>query len=264
MRLMRELRCFPAGECADADPLNSWASAPGRGGFEMFWVLRAVVEGAVDPQTGYLCDIKQIDTVLRRFVVARLRRRAAESSARTSAVAPALIETFPPAAEHCPAGASLKSLQLFVSPLLSFTIEDGDLQMVRLTQSFEFSASHRLYCEDFSDEENRRVFGKCSNPNGHGHNYVVEVTVCGTPDAITGTIVDGPHFQQRVKDLVIDRFDHKHLNLDCDEFKSLNPSVENIARVIWDRLDGGFERGQLTVVRVWETPKTYAECAGRV
>ena len=135
--------------------------------------------------------------------------------------------------------------------------------MVHLTQSFEFSASHRLYCADFTDEENRRVFGKCSNPNGHGHNYVVEVTVAGTPDAATGTIIDEPHFERTVKDLVIDRLDHQHLNLDCDEFKSLNPSVENIARVIWNRLDGAFQRGQLAAVRVWETPKTYAECTGR-
>lgn len=136
--------------------------------------------------------------------------------------------------------------------------------MIRLTQSFEFAAAHRLYCPELDDQENQRLFGKCSNPNGHGHNYVLEVTVGGEPDEATGTIVDPPHFERTVNQRVIERFDHKHLNLDCAEFQSLNPSVENIARVIWDRLDGGFERCRLLGIRVWETPKTYAEyCGGK-
>ena len=133
--------------------------------------------------------------------------------------------------------------------------------MVRLTRSFEFSAAHRLYCEDFTDEENRRMFGKCSNPHGHGHNYVLEVTVGGTPEEI-GTVIDPPHLDEIVNERVIEPFDHKNLNVECDDFKALNPSVENIARAIWKRLEGVFEGCELVSVRVWETPKTYAEYAG--
>ena len=134
--------------------------------------------------------------------------------------------------------------------------------MVRLTQSFEFSASHRLHSESLSEEQNQVVFGKCANPNGHGHNYVLEVTICGTPDEPSGTLTDLPRFERIVKERVIDRFDHKYLNLDCTEFRSLNPSVENIARVIWQRLEGALAPSTLASVRVWETPKTCAECTG--
>jgi 6-pyruvoyltetrahydropterin/6-carboxytetrahydropterin synthase len=134
--------------------------------------------------------------------------------------------------------------------------------VIQVTQSFEFSASHRLYCSSMSEDENRQVFGKCANKNGHGHNYVVEVTTCGQPHDTTGTVVDLASAQRVVKDRVIDRFDHKHLNHDCEEFRSMNPSVENIARVVWDRLHGQFGQAELARVRVWETPKTYAEYDG--
>ena len=131
--------------------------------------------------------------------------------------------------------------------------------MVSVTESFEFAASHRLYCPSMSEEENRALFGKCANPNGHGHNYVVEVTVRGTPDPTTGRIVDIQEMESIVKEQVVDRFDHKHLNLDCPEFADLNPSVENITTVIWELLDGQLEPARLSKIRVWETPKTYAE-----
>jgi 6-pyruvoyltetrahydropterin/6-carboxytetrahydropterin synthase len=131
--------------------------------------------------------------------------------------------------------------------------------MVQLTRSFEFSAAHRLYCANLSDEENHRLFGKCSNPHGHGHNYVVEVTVGGTPDAVSGTIVDMPAFDRTVQETVIVPFDHKNLNVECPEFSDLNPSVENIARVIFQRLESALDRGTLLNIRVWETPKTYAD-----
>ena len=133
--------------------------------------------------------------------------------------------------------------------------------MVSVTESFEFAAAHRLYCPSMSKEENRALFGKCANPNGHGHNYVFEVTVRGTPDATTGRIVDIQEMESIVKERIVDRFDHKHLNLDCPEFADLNPSVENIAMVIWNLLDGRLESARLSKVRVWETPKTYAEIA---
>ena len=134
--------------------------------------------------------------------------------------------------------------------------------MMRLTQSFEFSAAHRLFCAELSDAENRRLFGKCSNPNGHGHNYVLEVTVCGTHGSDKGTVTDIGHIDRVVLERVIEPFDHKNLNLECPEFAQLNPSVENIARVIWDRLNGAFTGCRLASVRVWETPKTCAEYTG--
>ena len=134
--------------------------------------------------------------------------------------------------------------------------------MIQMTEQFEFSAAHRLYCPDLSSEENLRIFGKCANPNGHGHNYVLDVTVAGDVSATTGSIVELASFEHTVVQRVIEPFDHKNLNLDCAEFADLNPTVENIARAIWTRLKGRFQPARLVSVRLWETPKTCAEFRG--
>ncbi len=134
--------------------------------------------------------------------------------------------------------------------------------MIELTQCFEFSASHRLHVARLSDEDNRRYFGKCNNPHGHGHNYQVEVTIGRQVPDEAGTVLPLPRFEDIVKHEVIDRLDHTHLNADVPEFAELNPSVENIARTIWSYLDGKLAPATLRRVRVWETGKTYAEYAG--
>ncbi|MBX9652136.1 6-carboxytetrahydropterin synthase [bacterium] len=133
--------------------------------------------------------------------------------------------------------------------------------MIHLTEQFEFSASHRLHCPGLSDQENKTLFGKCNNPSGHGHNYVVEVTVEGKPDS-TGRLLALPDLEQIVNRAVIDRFDHKHLNEDTVEFRSMNPTVENIARVTWDLLVNAVAPVTLRNVRIYETPKTWADYSG--
>lgn len=262
MKLMREVRCFPAGEDKHAGA-NTWAGTPRAGGFEPFWALRAVVEGPVDDRTGYVCDIRPLDEALRRLIVPALLA-AAEAPARKEGdgVPPALIAAFALASEGWPPPTDFCSLELSVSPLLRYTATSGEPGMVRLTQSFEFSAAHRLFCETLTDEQNSALFGKCSNPHGHGHNYVLEVTVCGEPDPQTGIVIELPALQRIVAERVVDRFDHKNLNVECAEFSALNPSVENIARVIWNRLVDAFASCRLVNVRVWETPKTYADFDG--
>lgn len=262
MRLVREVRCFPASGGSDAGSTNSWAGSSATGWIGPFWVVRAALEGTIDEQTGYICGISEIDSLIRDHVVPPLHKRLGHGPTTPAALGRALLDVFPSAAARCPQPGSLVSITLGVSPFLHLSVTSGENSMVRLTQSFEFSASHRLYCESLSEEQNRRVFGKCANPNGHGHNYVLEVTICGTPDERSGTLKDLPQFERIVKECVIDRFDHKCLNLDCAEFRSLNPSVENIARIIWQRLTGALEPSTLASVRVWETPKTCAECTG--
>ncbi len=125
--------------------------------------------------------------------------------------------------------------------------------MVRLSQKFEFSASHRLHNPALSPDENRRRFGKCNNPLGHGHNYELQVTVTTAPDAA----VDLPALERLVNDAVVDRFDHRYLNEEIAEFKTVMPSVENIARVAFELLKPRVQ--QLASVTVWETSKTWCE-----
>ena len=259
MRLMREIRCFATD--GNATCQNSWAGSSERDAVAPFWVLRAVIDGPVAPQTGYLCDIKEIDAVLRTEVLPQL---VAEKSSEPglAALASRLVGAASTAAAQLPSPTKLLSLELSLSPYTKLAISTGALQMIELTHAYEFSAAHRLSCKDLSDEENRRIFGKCSNPNGHGHNYVLEVTVTGPLDEATGTVTDLGHLDRIVRERVVEPFDHKHLNVELAEFATLNPTVENIALVVWNRLVDALDRCRLAKVRVWETPKTYAEYSG--
>lgn len=123
---------------------------------------------------------------------------------------------------------------------------------VYMSRAYEFAAAHRLHSQELSSEENSRIFGKCNNPNGHGHNYGLEVTLRGIPSERTGMICDTGWLDGIVERCVISRFDHKHLNLDVSEFASLNPTSENLAAVIWNLLRP--ETGEmLYAVRIRET-----------
>lgn len=120
-----------------------------------------------------------------------------------------------------------------------------------------FNAAHRIYRPDWSDDQNEAVFGSCSNPHYHGHNYELEVRVTGEVDPETGYLIDLKDLRDIIKEEVEDRFDHKNLNLQTEEFKSLIPTAEHICYVIYQlikaRLDDRFELG----IKLWETPRNY-------
>lgn len=125
-----------------------------------------------------------------------------------------------------------------------------------------FNAAHRLFIPEWSDEKNFSVFGKCSNPNYHGHNYVLETWVEGKIDPKTGYVYDLGLLKKIIREKVTDRFDHRNLNLDCNEFNGINPTAENIALVIWTILRKEIgEEYQLTV-RLYETENNVAEYSG--
>lgn len=122
-----------------------------------------------------------------------------------------------------------------------------------------FNAAHRLYNPEWSDEKNDRVFGKCNNPNFHGHNYELIVKVLGTPDEETGYVYDLKKLSDLIRKHIIDRFDHKNLNLDTQDFKTLNPTAENIAYVIWKILREKIERQYDIKVILYETERNVVE-----
>jgi 6-pyruvoyltetrahydropterin/6-carboxytetrahydropterin synthase len=124
--------------------------------------------------------------------------------------------------------------------------------MIYLTRKAEFSAAHFYYVEAWSEAENVRVFGKCANRNGHGHNYTLEVTVKGEPDSVTGFVVDLKQLKDIMEERVVGVYDHRHLNLEVPEFKTAVPTTENIAVAIWRRLDGQVPGAALHCVRVYE------------
>jgi 6-pyruvoyltetrahydropterin/6-carboxytetrahydropterin synthase len=134
--------------------------------------------------------------------------------------------------------------------------------MVYLTRKAEFSASHYYHNDAFSPEENRRIFGKCNNPNGHGHNYTLEVTVKGDVDKKSGFVVDLKDLKETMNREVIDAMDHRFLNKEVPEFATAVPTTENLAVAIWKRLEGKMSVARLHRVRVYETPDLFVDVYG--
>jgi 6-pyruvoyltetrahydropterin/6-carboxytetrahydropterin synthase len=130
---------------------------------------------------------------------------------------------------------------------------------IAVSRKEHFNAAHRLYNPEWTDEKNEKVFGKCNNPNFHGHNYELIVKIIGEQDAETGYVYDMKILSDIVKEHVIDRFDHKNLNLDVPEFKDLNPTAENIALVIWKILRNKIENEYEIKVVLYETERNFVE-----
>ena len=231
---------------------NGFAGIPPSDGWTAHHEVEVACRGTPDPVTGYLVGIQEIDAAVR----ARLRPLLASllvshdrptPSCAVGLLARSLEGTLPPAAV-------VTELVWRPGPFVTHTWRRTMPDHAILAERFEFSAAHRLHCPDRSDEENRRTFGKCNHPNGHGHNYRIEVAA----SLSDGSRFGYPELKHAVSTEIMARFDHKHLNLDCPEFRDLNPSVENIARVCHDLLAPAIaSRGAaLRFVRVWETEKT--------
>lgn len=265
VQLSREIRFAlvpPDTELGDA-PANSWAGWPSTNLVVPHLVLRCVVEGEPDAVTGFLCNIKVIDRMLRMVVTEKLI--PVYNGCQTAEQIILLVAGE--LSSQWQSDARLVSVHLGLSPFLSYSIGldqnmSSPSNVVHLTGQFEFSAAHRLQCDTLSETENQSLFGKCNNPEGHGHNYVVEVTVSGAVDAGENQMTALGNFEATVKRLIIDPLDHKHLNRDVEYFSNVNPTVENIAVAIHGWLDGEFDGVELEKIRVYETPKTWAEYSG--
>lgn len=125
-----------------------------------------------------------------------------------------------------------------------------------------FNSAHRLHNPNWSDEQNQTIFGKCNNPHYHGHNYELIVVVKGEIDPETGYVYDMKLLSDLIKEHVLNKFDHKNLNLDTDEFRHLNPSAENIAVVVWNILREKIDRKFELTIRLYETERNYVEYDG--
>ncbi|TXI32176.1 MAG: 6-carboxytetrahydropterin synthase [Niabella sp.] len=134
--------------------------------------------------------------------------------------------------------------------------------MVYVTRKSHFSASHRLYNPTFSDEKNDAVFYKCNNLHGHGHNYVLEVTVKGLPDPSTGYVIDLKQLRDIIELEIIDKVDHKHLNYDVPFLEGIIPTAENIAVIFWSILEKSIPMGTLHSVKLYESDNNFVEYFG--
>ncbi|MCB0487999.1 MAG: 6-carboxytetrahydropterin synthase [Cyclobacteriaceae bacterium] len=130
---------------------------------------------------------------------------------------------------------------------------------VAVSRKEHFNAAHRLYNPEWSDERNEQIFGKCSNPHFHGHNYELIVTLLGEPDSDTGYVYDMKKLSDLIREHVTSRFDHKNLNLDTAYFKNLNPTAENIAIVIWRILRQQIDNQYDLKIKLYETERNFVE-----
>jgi 6-pyruvoyltetrahydropterin/6-carboxytetrahydropterin synthase len=133
---------------------------------------------------------------------------------------------------------------------------------VTVTRRLNFNAAHRLHNPDLSDEENRELFGVCNNPNWHGHNYRLDVSVTGEIDQRTGYVIDLKLLREIVEQHLIEKMDHKNLNVDVDFMRGINPTAENIVVACWQVLESAVKPGRLTRLRLWETDNNYVEYEG--
>ncbi|MCC6403042.1 MAG: 6-carboxytetrahydropterin synthase [Fimbriimonadaceae bacterium] len=238
-------------EVKNREVFGEWASPHYHG---HNYVMEVTAEGPTDPSTGMVVNIKDIDTVLQERVVALFHQRSINEEV-PGIKAPPTLETllayFQERLARLPGQSRLVRLRLEESPELWGTWTE---EMVTITRSYEFATSHRLYVPSLSEAENESLFGKCCRASGHGHNYVVEVSVSGEVDALSGMSVDLGELDAVVEREILDRYDHRNLNTDVDDLAGLNPTSEVVALAIFDRLKPVVP-GRLVKVVLWETSR---------
>jgi len=237
---------------------GEWASPFNHGHNFVLWVS---ARGEVNESDGMVVNIKWIDDVLQQRVVAKFDQKSINDQipefAERSPSLENLLKYFRSTLHELPGNVVLSHLKLEETPLLygEWTLETD---MITLTRTYEFAASHRLHVSALAPEENVRLFGKCNNENGHGHNYVLEVTVSGEISEPSGMLVDLGELDQTVHREVVDRYDHKNLDLDIPEFEGKNTTSEVVGLMIFDRLQFAIP-AQLERIRLYETARNMFE-----
>jgi 6-pyruvoyltetrahydropterin/6-carboxytetrahydropterin synthase len=240
----------------DDEGFNSYASKPTSEGLAIFLEIGVELVGRTEPATGFVVNVIDIDETVRKYVVPIFAERIKKSFRQYKYIGLSDMTELLKSAWRQLADkfgeAKLKELSLALNPFRKIAIDCEDSKMFYFSEKFEFAATHRLWNDNFSDKRNFEVFGKCANPAGHGHNYIVEVTIKAPLDkelciGDIERIIDGE---------LISLLDHKNLNAEIAEFGKINPTVENIAVFAWDKLSGRFGSAVLHCVTVRETDRT--------
>jgi len=254
---------------ADAEGANPYASRPAGEGLSIFFELSVALTGGLDRSTGFVMNVLDIDETVRQIVVPLFAKKIKTDFKQGRHISLYDLAEILKSAQKRLAGkfdkTVLSELTLKLNPFRKLSLdcsraapalseaEREDYEMINFSEKFEFAAMHRLWNDKFSDERNFALFGKCANPSGHGHNYIIEVTIETAPQGSDFCIGD---FEKIVDNEFIKRVDHKNLNVDVPHLSSVNPTVENIASFAWDSLVDKFGPAKLHCVTVWETDKT--------
>lgn len=246
------------------DLFGVWASPYNHG---HNYKLRVRVSGEVNPADGMVVNIKTVDDFLKTAIVAQFDQKSINDEVTffrdRSPSLENLVRYIRSHMHGLPSQVKLEGLRLDETPTLyaewQATYKEQELTITRI---YEFAASHRLHAPTLSTEENEALFGKCNNVAGHGHNYVLEVTVAGEPDPQTGMIVGLEKLDQTVHQEVVDRYDHRNLNVDLPEFHGKNPTSEVVAIQIFETLRAAMPE-LLVRVRLHETARSVFEVNAR-
>jgi 6-pyruvoyltetrahydropterin/6-carboxytetrahydropterin synthase len=262
-RLSRQIR-FSINPFLKEDSLgsNSYCSKPAGDGLSIFFELTVELSGSVDKATGFVVNVVDIDRIVRASAVPAIAEKIRFWFGRGRYVGfRQIYELLSLCRDKLSGrfgGKKLSGLYLSLNPNRKVSIDCGEKDMIYFSEKFDFAATHKLWNSRFTEKKNLAVFGKCANPAGHGHNYVVEVTVAAKPGDLH--IAD---YEKVVDEKLIKIVDHKNLNVDVPYFAKSNPTVENIARFAWERLAGRFGRLKLHCVTIWETDKTSCSYYGK-
>lgn len=231
------------------------------------YLLEATVEGSVDPATGMVVNLYDLKLVMAEVIEEFDHKDLSLDTPYFKGLIPTtenLAVVLWKKIEERLRGGRLSSLRLFEEEDLFVDYQGrqiGQASEAYCTRRYRFAAAHRLHTPALSDEDNRKVFGKCNNPNGHGHNYTLEVTVRGAIDAETGMVTDVTRLDEVVNERVVRRFDHQHLNYD-EDFGRFVTTGENLVIFIWGVLDKAIPTGTLHKIGLVETRDNYFEYSG--
>jgi len=230
------------------------------------YTLDFSIRGKTDLQYGMVINIKDLDDLIHANIVEHFDNKSLNDEVEYFFDKTPSLENFISYIYQkmplLPEEANFDSMRLYENPTLYAEIRmEGDVPMLTLSRVYEFCAAHTLHCANLSAEENRKLFGKCNNPSGHGHNYEVHIAVTGSVNPETGMIIPLDELDKIVNEEVIERFDHKNLNTDVEEFREINPTGEMIAKVIWQKLENKLPV-KLVRVTLQETPRNIFEYSG--
>ncbi len=262
-RLVRKVRFsvepFGGGASSGA---NSYGGKPCGEGLSLFFELSVGLAGQSDKDTGFVVNVMDIDNIVREYAVPvfakNVRKTFQEAKQLTLSQTAGLLASLRDVLKNKFDGAILIELGLQLNPYRNIAFDCEDTKMYYFSEKFEFAAMHKLWNEQFSEQKNFEVFGKCANPAGHGHNYVVEVTIKTATDS---DICIGD-FERVVDGEFVKLVDHKNLNADVSQLADINPTIENLAEFAWKKLNDKFAPAKLHSISIWESDRTFCTYYG--
>jgi 6-pyruvoyltetrahydropterin/6-carboxytetrahydropterin synthase len=246
-----------------AEGANSYCAKPCGEGLCIYLGLWVELSGRINDQTGFVVNVVDIDRFVRTRAIPIFRSEITEKFRGGKSVGipeiADIVKRCGTAIAGCFGGAEVVKMCLDLNPFRKLSIETENKEVFYFGERFEFAATHTLWNDKFSDNKNLKVFGKCAHPGGHGHNYIIEVTI---ESGVSSKWEGIGAFEGIVAGEFVGVVDHKNLNIDVPYFREYNPTVENIARFAWGRLNGRFAGARLRSVTVWENDRTHCTFCG--